>query len=136
MPLLSRVVNMLGALGMLSAVALGAFATHGLRARLPPEALSIFRTGIEYHFYHAIGLFVVGQLAASAPDSRLLQWAGALMAAGIVLFSGALYALALSGERWWGAVPPFGGIAWLAAWLMIAIAMWRGRARGDASEPL
>ena len=130
MPPLSRLMYLLGALGMLSAVALGAFAAHGLRARLPPDSLAIFKTGVEYHFYHALGLFAVAQLAARTPSSRLVRWGGVLLAAGIPLFSGTLYLLALSGVRAWALVTPFGGIAWLAGWALIALALWRHREQG------
>jgi uncharacterized membrane protein YgdD (TMEM256/DUF423 family) len=128
----SRLMHGLGALGMLSAVALGAFGAHALRGRLPPDAMAIFKTGVDYHFYHALALFAVGYLAERLPRSRLLRWAGALIAAGIPLFSGTLYMFVLTGTRGWAMVTPLGGTAWLAAWTLIAIAVWRHGSGGDA----
>jgi uncharacterized membrane protein YgdD (TMEM256/DUF423 family) len=87
--------------------------------------LAVWRTGVEYHVYHALGLLAVGWLAAQLPDSSLVRWSGWLMLAGIVLFSGSLYALALSGERWLGAITPVGGVAFLAAWALFVIAVLR-----------
>jgi uncharacterized membrane protein YgdD (TMEM256/DUF423 family) len=109
----------------LAAVALGAFGAHALKSRLSAEMLVVWHTGVEYHFYHALGLIAVGLAAAQLPDSALLKWSGALMLAGIVLFSGSLYALALSGTRLLGAVAPFGGTAFLAAWALFVAAILR-----------
>lgn len=109
----------------LLAVALGAFGAHALGARLPAEMLAVWHTGIEYHFYHALGLLAVGLAAAKLPDSTLLKWSGWTMLAGIALFSGSLYALALTGERWLGAVTPAGGAAFLVAWVLFVAAVLR-----------
>jgi len=98
------------------AVALGAFAAHGLRSRLTPELLATFQTGVQYQMYHALALFGVGLLALQFPNTNLIRIAGFLFVAGIILFSGSLYVLALSGIRWLGAITPFGGVAFLAAW--------------------
>lgn len=98
------------------AVALGAFAAHGLRSRLTPELLNTFQTGVQYHMYHALALFGVGLLALQFPNTNLIRIAGFLFMAGIILFSGSLYVLALSGIRWLGAITPLGGVAFLAAW--------------------
>jgi len=114
-----------GGFAALAAVALGAFGAHALKARLSAEMLAVWRTGVEYHFYHALGLLAVGLVAAQLPESMLLKWSGWLMLAGIVLFSGSLYALALSGERWLGAITPIGGTAFLAAWGLFVIAALR-----------
>ena len=115
----------LGALAALAAVLLGAFGAHALKARLAADALAWWRTGVEYHFYHALGLLAVGLAAAQLPESALLRWSGWLMLAGIVVFSGSLNALALSGQRWLGAVTPLGGVAFLAAWALFAAAVLR-----------
>ena len=112
-----------GGLAALAAVALGAFGAHALKARLSAEMLAVWRTGVEHHFYHALGLLAVGLVAAQLPESTLLKWSGWLMLAGIMLFSGSLYALALSGERWLGAITPIGGTAFLAAWALFVIAV-------------
>jgi uncharacterized membrane protein YgdD (TMEM256/DUF423 family) len=84
--------------------------------------LAVWHTGVEYHLFHALGLIAVGAVSAHLPDSAPLRWSGWAMLAGIVLFSGSLYALALSGERWLGAVTPIGGVAFLAAWALFVAA--------------
>ncbi len=125
MPYLAKLFLFLGALNAFLAVAIGAFGAHALRGRVSPELLAVYHTGNQYHFYHALGLFAVGLLAAHLPAGGLLKWSGWLMLAGIVLFSGSLYLLALSGVRWLGAVTPFGGTAFLAAWVLLCIAALR-----------
>jgi len=112
-----------GGLAAFAAVALGAFGAHALKTRLSTETLALWHTGVEYHAYHALGLLAVGLVAAQLPESMLLKWSGWLMLAGIVLFSGSLYALALAGERWLGAITPIGGTAFLAAWGLFVIAV-------------
>jgi len=114
-----------GGLAALVAVALGAFGAHALKTRLSAEMLAVWHTGVEYHVYHALALLAVGLVAAQLPESMLLKWSGWLMLAGIVLFSGSLYALALSGERWLGAITPVGGVAFLGAWALFVIAVLR-----------
>jgi uncharacterized membrane protein YgdD (TMEM256/DUF423 family) len=114
----------LGAVNAFLSVAAGAFGAHALRARLPQDLQVIFETGARYHMYHALGLLAVGLLGLSRP-SPLLSGAGWAMLAGIVLFSGSLYALALSGVRALGAITPLGGLGFLAGWLMFAVAAWR-----------
>jgi uncharacterized membrane protein YgdD (TMEM256/DUF423 family) len=116
----------LGALAGAAAVALGAFGAHALKARLAPDQLAVWQTAVQYHFWHALALVAIGILGALAlPGSTALKWAGWLMVAGLVLFSGSLYVLVLSGARWLGAVTPFGGTAWIAAWLLLAWAVLR-----------
>jgi len=114
-----------GGLAALAAVALGAFGAHALKGRLSPEMLAVWHTAVEYHVFHALGLLAVGLVAAQLPGSALLKWSGWLMLAGILLFSGSLYALALTGVRWLGAVTPAGGTAFLAAWALLVIAILR-----------
>ena len=109
----------------LAAVALGAFSAHALKGRLSAEMLAVWHTGVEYHIYHALGLLAVGLVATQHPESALLKWSGWLMFTGILLFSGSLYALALSGERWLGAITPIGGIAFLAAWALLVVGVLR-----------
>jgi uncharacterized membrane protein YgdD (TMEM256/DUF423 family) len=121
----ARLFLALGGAAALLAVALGAFGAHALKSRLTPEMLAVWHTGIEYHVLHALGLLAVGLVAAQLPESAPLRWSGWLMLAGIVLFSGSLYALALSGERWLGAVTPVGGVAFLAAWALFIAAVVR-----------
>lgn len=108
------------------AVALGAFAAHGLKNILGPDLLATFQTGVQYHMYHALALFGIGLLTLHFPNQALLKTAGYLFLLGIVLFSGSLYVLAFSGIRWLGAITPLGGVAFLAAWALLAWSMLRG----------
>jgi uncharacterized membrane protein YgdD (TMEM256/DUF423 family) len=122
----AKLFVVLGALAGAAAVALGAFGAHALKARLAPDQLAVWQTAVQYHFWHALALVAIGILGALAlPGSTALKWAGWLMVAGLVLFSGSLYVLVLSGARWLGAVTPFGGTAWIAAWLLLAWAVLR-----------
>ena len=125
MPIVAKIFLALGGVGMLLAVALGAFGAHILKKTLTPELMAVYETAVNYHFYHALGLLAVGLLALHLPDSGTLRWAGFLMAAGLLLFSGSLYALSLSGIRGLGVLTPVGGVALLAAWLLLAVAVVR-----------
>jgi uncharacterized membrane protein YgdD (TMEM256/DUF423 family) len=115
----------IGALSGLVAVAAGAFAAHGLKARLGPDLLAVFETGARYQMVHALGLAAVAWAASRFPGAAA-AWAGWLFLAGTVLFSGSLYLLALTGARWLGAVTPLGGVAFLGGWAALAWAAWRG----------
>jgi len=115
----------LGALNAAIAVGAGAFAAHGLRDRLDARALEVFETGARYQMYHAVAIILAGILATSA-GSRGALAAGWIFQAGIVLFSGSLYALALTGTKGLGAITPLGGVAFLAGWLWLAWTAWRG----------
>lgn len=114
-----------GAISAAVSVAAGAFGAHALRARLSPDLLAVFETGARYEMYHAIGLALAGWAAARFPGASA-AWAGWLFLAGTVLFSGSLYALALTGVRALGAVTPFGGVAFIAGWIALALAALRG----------
>jgi len=116
-----------GASLALLAVALGAFAAHGLKQRLEPELLTVFETGARYQMYHALALMAAGW-AVTVGHAGLARWAGRCFLAGTVVFSGSLYALALSGQRWLGAITPLGGLLFLAGWALLAVAFRRGRA--------
>jgi uncharacterized membrane protein YgdD (TMEM256/DUF423 family) len=107
-------------------VALGAFAAHALKSRLDADLLAIFETGVRYQMYHAFALLAAGWAQTRWPG-KVLTASGWLFAAGSVIFSGSLYVLSLSGERWLGAITPVGGLALLAGWLCLAWAAWRGR---------
>ena len=109
----------LGAIAMAFGVALGAFGAHGLRDRLAPDLLAVYETGVRYHLVHALGLFVAAWLAGE-DQTRSARLAGVLLVVGILLFSGSLYVLALTGVRAFGALTPIGGVAWIAAWVLIA----------------
>jgi uncharacterized membrane protein YgdD (TMEM256/DUF423 family) len=103
-------------------VAFGAFGSHALRARLSPERIAQFETGVRYQLWHALALFVVVWLRTVGPDRSTESLAGVLLVAGVVLFSGSLYLLAVTGVRRWGAVTPIGGLCLLAAWASLAVA--------------
>ncbi|HSX71955.1 MAG TPA: DUF423 domain-containing protein [Pseudomonas sp.] len=123
-----RVFLLLAALAGFSGVALGAFAAHGLKGQLSAEYLAVFQTGVHYQLVHALALFGVALLAERLPG-RLLKAAGTLFAVGILLFSGSLYALTLSGLGKLGMITPLGGVCFLAGWLCLALAALRsGRA--------
>lgn len=115
---------MLAAFFGFTGVALGAFAAHGLKQRLSLEYLEVFHTGVTYQLFHALALLAVALLAVHLPG-RLLLWAGVLFAVGILLFSGSLYALTLSGVSQLGIITPFGGLAFLLGWLCLGLAAWR-----------
>jgi uncharacterized membrane protein YgdD (TMEM256/DUF423 family) len=121
MPPLSRVFFTLAGLSGLLAVLLGAFGAHLARGFSAPELRAVYETGNHYHFYHTLGLLAVALLSLHWPESVFFKWSGWLMVAGVVLFSGSLYALSLSGVRWWGAITPVGGTAFLAAWLLLIV---------------
>lgn len=103
---------------LLAAVALGAFGAHALRGRLAPELLEIYRTAVLYQMIHALAILAVAWLTTQTRDRRV-AWAGGCFAAGILLFSGSLYLLCLTGVRAWGAVTPLGGLSFLAGWGLI-----------------
>ena len=107
------------------AVVFGAFGAHALKNRLDDYALGVFETAVQYHFYHSLALLAVGILALSLPDSSLLRSSGWLFTVGLVVFSGSLYVLSLSGVHWLGAITPFGGLALIAGWACLAAAAWK-----------
>ena len=116
---MSRLIILLAGINGFLAVSIGAFAAHMLRNRLSPELLDTFQTGVQYHMYHALGLFGIGLLMLNFPTSNLLRISAYLMIAGIVLFSGSLYLLSITGTRWLGAITPLGGLCFLSAWVLI-----------------
>jgi len=116
-----------GAAALGLAVMIGAFGAHALRGRLDAYSTSIYERAVFYHFVHALGILIVSTFAKStqlSPSS--VTWVCALLLAGIVLFCGSLYTLAITGVRTWGAVTPFGGISFIAAWLLLAFLLVRG----------
>lgn len=115
-----------GALLMLLAVALGAFGAHALKPLLSADMLAIWHTAVLYQMMHALGGIACGILMPRNPQqSTKIALAGGFMLVGIVVFSGSLYLLALTGLRWLGAITPIGGVAFLAAWGMLGWAVWR-----------
>jgi uncharacterized membrane protein YgdD (TMEM256/DUF423 family) len=121
-----RTFAALGAVSAGLAVAAGAFAAHALRARLGADLLAVFETGARYQMYHAVALLAAAWAWTRWPGPWI-RAAGWLFVAGTILFSGSLYALALTGERGLGAATPFGGLAFVAGWGCFAVAAWRGR---------
>ncbi len=115
---------MLAAFFGFTGVALGAFAAHGLKNRLTAEYLAIFHTGVTYQLVHTLALFGVALLATQIPG-RLITWAGVSFAVGIVLFSGSLYLLTMTGISKLGIITPFGGLAFLIGWVCLGLAAWR-----------
>lgn len=117
----------LGAVNGFLAVALGAFAAHGLQGRLTERMLGVFDKGVDYQGFHALALLITGLLLLYDPHSRPIRWAGALFIVGILLFSGSLYTLALTGARGWGAITPLGGTAFLLGWGLLGLGAARLR---------
>lgn len=112
----------LGAWFAFVGVALGAFGAHALKDKISPAALEIWHTGVLYHLFHALALILVGMISAQQ-DSKLVNTSGKLFAAGIVIFGGSLYGLALSNVtvKWLGAITPLGGVCFLAGWACLAV---------------
>ena len=121
----ARLALALAAAFLFAAVGFGAFGSHALKGRLPPDAVAIFQTAVQYHFWHALGLLAVGILLLHKPGSKALATVAWLLVAGLALFCGSLYALALTDIRGLGAITPFGGVAFLAAWATLAWAACR-----------
>lgn len=113
-----------GAVNALLSVAFGAFGAHLLEGRVADKYLDTWQTAVQYQMFHSIGLMVVAILMSSSLIGPLssLNWAGYLMLAGIVIFSGSLYVLSLSGIGILGAITPIGGVAFIAAWLLVIVA--------------
>ena len=116
------IASLLGSL----AVAFGAFGAHALRDRVEASLLANYQTGVTYMFYHVLALFVVAWAITRWPSSSLPVWAGWLFITGIVIFTGSLVLMAFTGQRWLGAITPIGGVAFIAAWLLLAVTAWRG----------
>lgn len=121
-----RILLVAAAVAGFTGVAAGAFGAHGLEKSLPPDRLEVFHTAARYHLIHALAL-VAAAWVASRYDPSWGRAAGFAFVAGIVVFSGSLYGLALSGVRWLGAVTPIGGLAFLAGWFALGVAAFRGR---------
>lgn len=114
---LARLWVAVGAVNAMLSVAAGAFGAHALRSRLEPRMLEVFEVGARYQMFHALGMLAVAWVASQRAEASAAGWA---MLAGVVLFSGSLYAMALSGVRALGAVTPFGGVAFLVGWGLLA----------------
>ena len=122
---MAKTYLLIAALSGLLAVVLGAFGAHGLKQRLGVDLLAVYQTGVQYHFYHTLALLVVALLLAQAPHIGALRWSALLFCVGIVIFSGSLYVLSITGIRWLGAITPIGGVAFIAGWVLLAVAAWQ-----------
>jgi len=118
-----KICLLVASLALAAAVAFGAFGAHALKSRLSADLLAVYQTAVQYHFWHALGLFALALLMLQwdAPVLNLAAW---LLLAGLILFCGSLYLLALTGARWLGAIAPLGGIASIVAWLVVAWVAW------------
>lgn len=115
----------LGAINAFICVALGAFGAHGLKQSLSSDMLVIFQYGVQYHFYHSMGLILVGLVLLHFSKSRLIEASGWLMLMGIILFCGSLYILSLTETRSLGMIAPIGGLSFLSAWALLAYGTWK-----------
>jgi uncharacterized membrane protein YgdD (TMEM256/DUF423 family) len=115
----------LASLSGILAVVFGAFGAHALKGKLDDQALKVFETAVQYHFYHTFALLVVGVIALNQPQTVLLKSSGWLFVIGILVFSGSLYLLSLTGVRWLGAITPLGGLALIAGWACLAATGWK-----------
>lgn len=118
---MARLFLTLAALSAFLGVGMGAFGAHGLRPLLSAEMLDVYKTAVNYQMWHALGLGIIAIIRQQNPQSKLLNWAGYMMFAGIVLFSGSLYVLAVFNVKWLGVVTPFGGMAFLLAWWLLGV---------------
>ncbi|QAY68270.1 DUF423 domain-containing protein [Paenibacillus protaetiae] len=117
----------IGAIGAALGVAIGAFGAHGLDGKITQHYIDIYETGVRYHMYHCIGIMLIALLAGRIGESKLLRAGANLLIAGVVIFSGSLYALALSSVDVLGAITPIGGVAFIAGWICVAAAAWRAK---------
>ena len=122
---MSKLFLILGSINAATAVTMGAFGAHFLKTKISEDMLSVFQTAVQYHFYHSLGLLIVGLLTIYFKPKKHLEIAGWMMFIGIILFSGSLYILSTTGSRWLGIITPFGGIAFIMSWVYIAIAVWK-----------
>jgi uncharacterized membrane protein YgdD (TMEM256/DUF423 family) len=122
--MINRNILFFGAVFMALAVLLGAFGAHALKYSLSPEMLAVYKTGVEYQFYHALGLLFIGLIGFQI-RSKYLRWSGLFITVGIILFSGSLYLLAFSGIKAVGVITPVGGISFVAGWILLAVSIMK-----------
>lgn len=116
----------IGSIFMALAVAFGAFGAHIVQDMLTPDRFQVYQTAVEYHFYHALGLLLIGVASYHLENSIWLKWSGRLIIVGTLIFSGSLYALTLTDTRWLGAITPLGGVALILGWIFLAIGTAKG----------
>ena len=120
-----KIYLVIGTVSAMLAVILGAFAAHGLKNQLSEQLLAVFQTGVQYQMYHSLGLILMVLTAQFMPSAQLV-WSAGFMSAGIVLFSGSLYLLAITGIKWFGPVTPIGGLCFIIAWGLFIFAAFKG----------
>lgn len=120
----TKIILLFAALSGAMMVVLGAFAAHGLKVQLSPFLLDVFQTGVQYQAWHTLALLGCGLWTRIMPSKAVL-YAALFFAAGILLFSGSLYALALTGIKWFGPITPLGGMCFIIGWVALAVAAWR-----------
>lgn len=113
-----------GSIFMALAVVFGAFGAHIVEDMLTPGRFEVYQTGVEYHFYHALGLLFLGVISLNIPENKWLTWCGYSLVAGILVFSGSLYLLTLTDTSWLGAITPIGGAAFIFGWIFLAVGMF------------
>ena len=121
----AKLFLLLGSANAALAVMLGAFGAHALKSRMSESLLKVYQTGIEYHFYHAIGLIFIGIIAMNIPVNIWLKSAGYMMLVGIMLFCGSLYLLSIFNLRWLGMITPLGGLLFISAWVSLCISVFK-----------
>ena len=114
-----------GSILMAFAVAFGAFGAHIVQDMLTADRFAVYQTGVEYHFYHALGLLIIGTLALIGKPNRWLTYSSYCMIAGILIFSGSLYILTLTDTGWLGVITPIGGFAFILGWIFLAVGVYQ-----------
>lgn len=122
---MAKIFLTLASLSGMTAVILGAFGAHALKDRLDDYSMGVFETAVQYHFYHSLALLAVGIIALQQPQTSLLKSSGWLFFLGILVFSGSLYTLSITGVKWLGAITPLGGLAFIAGWACLATVSWK-----------
>jgi len=118
----NRMILTAGAIFMVLAIVLGAFGAHALKESLSPEMMKVYQTGVEYQFNNALGLLLIGLIGFQI-QSKYIKWSGTLITIGIILFSGSLYILSVSGIHWIGVITPIGGMSFVAGWIFLVFAI-------------
>ena len=121
---MSKTILLTGSAFLVLAVVVGAFGAHALKGKLSDDMMEVYKTGVEYHFYHALGLLLIGVLSLHFP-SGLINWSALFLSIGVILFSGSLYLMAVTGVKWLGAITPLGGLCFIVGWILLFITVWR-----------
>lgn len=123
----SKSILITGSVLMALAVGFGAFGAHIVQEMLSPDRFEVYQTAVQYHFYHALGLLILGAVSMHLTESKWLKWSGYCLLAGILIFSGSLYILTLTDTGWLGMVTPLGGFAFITGWVFFAVGMYAGQ---------